>query len=218
MLAVRVYPFAVRGSGRAPTAAVPVLVFIEHRRSSGRVADAARRRVDLGFPLRRVASLGQVEQVHQNTTARNWARHHASSSGTCGCCAPTTSFSVPTPQTGPTSLGRWGPGAPAGSRPATPSGSVSVPPRCCGPGLSPRFANWHPRLRPATRPDGKRLVASLSKAQAPPGRAGPEPKGRDMAVEYLENKIQGGNPARMLRPDAGRPLPCPPGTYSAASF
>jgi hypothetical protein len=46
-----------------------------------------------------------------------------------------------------------------------------------------------------------------------------------MTVEYLENKIkhQGGNPARMLRPDPGGspPVPgtsCPPGTYSAASF
>jgi hypothetical protein len=31
-----------------------------------------------------------------------------------------------------------------------------------------------------------------------------------MAVEYLENKIQdqGGNPARMLRPDPGGRYPC----------
>ena len=108
--------------------------------------------------------------------ARNWARHRGSSSGSSGCCAPATSFSVPTLETGPPSPGSRAAGVsgtPAGSRQATPSGSVSVPPRRCGPGLSPRFANWHPRLRPATRPDGKRLVASLSEAQAPPGCTGP---------------------------------------------
>src|ERR1700733_15662208 len=103
-----------------------------------------------------------------------------------------TSCSGPTPETGPPPPGSRAAGVlgtPAGSRPATPSGSVSAPPRRCGPGLSPRFANGHPRLRPATRPDGKRLVTSLFQAQAPPGDAGPARKGRDMAVGSLEDKI-----------------------------